>query len=784
MKKNVFLILFFWSILISAKAQNKEHIKGEFIVKTTENYLKKFLKSNSTHFQIKKTISKEIGIYLISTNSILDEQVLLNQLHENPLIEIAQFNHKVQMRSTIPNDPNYSNQWHYDNDGTNGGSIGADLDMDLAWDKAVGGNTPLGDTIVICVIDDGIDTNHLDFTSNIWINHQEIPNNGIDDDNNGYIDDYRGWNISSNSDSIFGGGHGTPVSGVIGAKGNNNEGIAGINWNVKLMIVKNDFNTDEAAVLEAYNYPLVMRKLYNQSNGAKGAFIVATNSSWGINYGNPDDSPLWCAMYDSLGKYGIISCGATANLNIDVELQNDMPTGCKSDFLISVTSLNNADIKVTSAAYGSKSIDLGAYGENIYTTLFGNSYGSSSGTSIATPMVAGSIGLLYALNCGNFAQISKDNPEKAALLVKNAILSSVVLNASLMGKTLTNGRLNVNNAVNYAVNNCDNDVCLAPYSLFSTSVSDTTAMLHWNTSNDTIVEIRYKNALDSIWIEITSTQNYLQLSNLKPCQNYEFQVKMACPSGWSNYSAVSTFRTEGCGNCLSTNYCNSKASSSNFAWIDSVGFDSLSKMSLLNNGYSNFLTLDSRFYKNKKYLLTIKPGFSSIEYKAFYKAWIDFNQNNIFDSTELIFENLDGDSLTVSDSVLIPESALIGATRMRISMQIFSNTFNSCSSLSFGEVEDFCIGIDTVQKVQSVVYTEKSNIKVFPNPFTNQFTISLNSKQKSNIQITDISGKILFSSNYYSKNISVEISNNWSKGVYFVKIELPQEVFIHKIIKN
>ncbi len=125
-----------------------------------------------------------------------------------------------------------------------------------------------------------------------------------------------------------------------------------------------------------------MRNMYNTSNGTQGAFVVATNASWGIDQGNPANYPVWCAYYDDLGSVGILNCGATANAQFDIDVVGDMPTGCSSDYMVSVTATNNQDVR-TFSAFGATTIDLGAPGENVFMTAAGNSYGASSGTSFA-----------------------------------------------------------------------------------------------------------------------------------------------------------------------------------------------------------------------------------------------------------------------------------------------------------------------------------------------------------------------------------------------------------------
>ncbi|MBL7942849.1 MAG: S8 family serine peptidase, partial [Flavobacteriales bacterium] len=240
--------------------------------------------------------------------------------------------------------------------------------------------------------------------------------------------------------------------GMMGAAANNGTGGAGVCWNTDLMAVAFSGSLTEANVIAAYDYPYDMRVQYNATNGALGAFVTVMSSSWGIDNANPASFPVWCAFYDTMGAAGILNCAATTNNNANVDVVGDMPTGCGSQYLISVTATNSSDVR-TFSGYGVNSVDLAAPGEAVWIPNL-TGYSSQSGTSFATPCVAGAVALMYSLPCANFGAQGISSPGATALLIKNAIFSGVDPVAGLSGFVGTGGRLNVNNSLNILAAGC------------------------------------------------------------------------------------------------------------------------------------------------------------------------------------------------------------------------------------------------------------------------------------------------------------------------------------------
>lgn len=842
-------------------------IPGEVLVQVKGNYSPfEIIKNFPEHYNLSVAgeLSKHMRIWQINFNHhAVSHEALLNQLWGHPGIRIAQNNHYVQERSTMPNDPNIGNQWHH----LNGND--ADIDSDLAWDVTTGGLTAFGDTIVICVVEGGgANYNHPDLQPNFWRNHQEIPNNSLDDDGNGYVDDYEGWNVNNSNDNHGTGSHGTQCMGMAGARGNNSVGVSGANWNVKLMLVSG-FNTSESSVISAYSYPLEMRKLYDQTNGVKGAFVVATSASWGIDNADPNNYPLWCAFYDTLGVYGVLNPAATTNNNANVDVVGDMPTACPSNYMVSVTRTDNNDGQA--GGYGATHVDFGAPGINVYTTTGTNTYTSTTGTSFSCPLTAGVIGLIYSIPCNSFMTTVKADPQAGADMVLTALMNGVDVTPAMTGISVTNGRLNANNSIMYLMNNCGTGSCAPAYNLSASNVSDTSVTLGWsdpNGANDfwyyirpvgsstwdsalvtgsnsvnitgltgctdyeyTIVtycnpdtsgnsvtgtfttdgccvypssvsassptssgatitwnavvaanayNIQYRPVGTSTWTTQNNVTSPYTITGLTNCTTYEVQVSTVCDTGTTAYGPPAVFSTTGCGTCENAAYCASQGTNVINEWIAGVDFNTISRTSGADAGYV-YTGMNTVINAGSSYPITLTPGYATSAQDEHFVVWIDYDQDGVFsDPSEIAYNSGGNVTAAVTGTVNVPLTALPGTTRMRVTMKYVGGTSTTqplpCNSPQFGEVEDFCVTIDStgvnVQETLSgyVVYT------IYPNPANSQLNLhlfnysQLPSGSHSFILVNGV-GQVVKSVAVNSKSTSLTVSD-LSSGVYFYRLLL------------
>ncbi len=382
---------------------------------------------------------------------------ILNYMSD-PDVEYAEPNYIKRSATTIPSDLYFGQQWALRNTGSfAGGTSGADMRIADAWD--ISRTT----SAVIAVVDTGIDYNHIDLVGNIFTNPSENPNNSIDDDGNGKIDDWRGWNfVSNNNDPMDDNGHGTHVSGIIGAAGDNGIGVSGVLWQVKIMPLKILDSNGEGTVADA-----ISAIQYAVSKGVK----IINASYGGSDYSSPEYAAIHAA--NSSGALLIAAAGNGGNdgLGDNNDQTPEYPASYSLPNIISVAATDQNDRKATFSNFGPTSVHVAAPGVYILSTIpqgtsFGMCTGSPypaydfcEGTSMAAPQVAGITGLLYSYYT-NFTHAQ----------IRATVLRYVDVLPTLQGWILTGGRVNAYRAVSSL---------LSPSALTATAMSPTTISLTW-----------------------------------------------------------------------------------------------------------------------------------------------------------------------------------------------------------------------------------------------------------------------------------------------------------------
>ena len=304
---------------------------------------------------------------------------------DDPAILAVEPNLAMSPDEWIPNDPQFSHQWHLRNDSHTArgqyvldGQRDNDNDATKAWDITTGSSS-----VVVAVIDSGIDYNHPDLINNIWSNPHEIPDNGDDDDGNGRIDDVRGWDFADDdNDPMDFYHHGTAVAGVIGAEGNNGIGIAGVAPDVSLLPLKISTGTtsvySEAAAIASVGYLVDLKQRL-------GINVVAANMSFSC----PAFNPLFFDVLDDARTAGIVFSASAGNLggNSDLDGMQRYPASYELDNVMAVASINQGGFLAATSNRGVASVDLAAPGVDIRTT-FDSGFRSCGGTSFAAPQVA------------------------------------------------------------------------------------------------------------------------------------------------------------------------------------------------------------------------------------------------------------------------------------------------------------------------------------------------------------------------------------------------------------
>ncbi len=360
------------------------------------------------------------------------------QFKNSGQVAYAEPDYIVHATVTNPNDPKFTDGtlWGLNNTGQNGGTADADIDAPEGWDHLTTANS-----VIVAVTDTGVRYTHEDLAANIWTNPGEIAGNGIDDDGDGYVDDVHGINANTTNnmpapgDPMDDNGHGTHVSGIIGAVGNNGVGVVGVAWGVKIMPLKfldSMGSGSDADAVECINYAI-----------SKRANII--NASWGGRF--PSES-LREAIAAARNQ-GILFVAAAGNTSFfDAEPDNDKvplyPASIDLDNIIAVAASTRADALASYSHYGLDTVHLAAPGgesgtDGIYSTWKSSDsgYQYNHGTSMATPHVSGALALMKVYD-----------PADAYVQLKNRLLSSTDALTSQAGRSQTGGRLNLNGALN------------------------------------------------------------------------------------------------------------------------------------------------------------------------------------------------------------------------------------------------------------------------------------------------------------------------------------------------
>ncbi|MFT4601978.1 MAG: hypothetical protein ACI857_002164, partial [Arenicella sp.] len=682
--------------------EGKNYIEGDMLIQLSADGSIKELMSKAPanmEFKIDRLLSRPMRAWLIKFNyTNVPNHDMLNWLYEQDEVTLAQNNHKIQMRSTLPSDgAAFSTQWHHNNTGQTGGTTDADIDSDLAWDITTGGQTATNDDIVVCLIESG-NLDHNDIVGNKWINVAEDTGTpGVDDDGNGYVDDISGWNPVANNGNYGTGAHGTNCLGMIGAVGNNGLLVAGANWDVKLMVVGGYSISNDANAVEAYTYPLEMRQLWNTSGGTQGAFVVATSSSWGIDGESPSGHALWCNMYDTLGYHGILNVGATTNNNFDVDAGGDMPTACASDYMIGVGRTDHND--ATAGGYGMNTIEFGAPGINVVTTANTNTTTTTTGTSFSCPLTAGVIGLAYSIPCTDFMAVVTSDPKAGADLVLQAMLDGVDVIPAFSTKFNTSGRLNSFGTITELMNvGCSGTLCLGPNGISTTNITDNTADVNFTANGSATSTIMYWREVGTTpWTLISPATSAENLTGLTTCTEYEYYFNSICGTDTSNNTSTTTFTTTGCPQCIEGPYCANAATDGVDEWIEEFTIGAYTNTSGNDLGYGDFLTTSSiSLDKGVAYNITVVPDWGGTLYNEQSRIWIDLDQNGVFDAADLLYDQGTPTQTNATGTVTVPLTALDGSTRMRVQMAYIGGTTTLpgvCNTFQWGEVEDYCVEI-------------------------------------------------------------------------------------------
>ena len=432
---HIFANFFIFQINCDATPGHRSQVvESELIVQFEEKVSEEKVETlvNTLGASVKEKVDA-LDYYILTLPSHISVNQAVSQFKGQKLVKTVEPNYLLPIQA-VPNDLLIRRQWVLKDSINFAVSELTGIELIKAWDLNQGFSG-----VLIAVIDTGVDYNHEDLAANIWQNPGEIPGNGIDDDQNGYIDDIIGWDfvdarsgaegedfVNPDNDPMDSHGHGTHVAGIAAAVGNNGLGIAGVAWNSKIMPLRAGYETINGSMMVASRH------------AARAIIYAADNGAHIINlsFAGKHKSILVERAIAYAAKSGVLVCAAGGNNNSSAPFY---PAAFDNTAIISVGSVDRYGKKAFSSNYGDW-MDVSAPGVAIYSTYPNNQYRYMSGTSMATPFVSGIAALIWSVN-----------PNPTNLQVKDIILNSVDYLESLIGKVLTGGRVNANNALIHAM---------------------------------------------------------------------------------------------------------------------------------------------------------------------------------------------------------------------------------------------------------------------------------------------------------------------------------------------
>ncbi|MFA0964448.1 S8 family serine peptidase [Roseivirga sp. BDSF3-8] len=695
-----------------------------------------------------------------------------------------------------PNDPGYGQQWGY-----------PAINAPQAWELETGNSS-----VVVAIEDGGVDVDHADLIGNMWINTGEVPGDGIDNDNNGYVDDVNGYNFGDNTGTVYGDSHGSHVGGTVAAETNNGVGVAGTaggsgsNDGVRLMTLSVFGNSSNGGFDEAFIYAADMGAAISQNSWGGGAQSSAIENA--IDYFRANGGG---SVMD--GGLPIFAAGNDNTSSTSYGYPASYPS------CLAVASVSSSLAKSSFSNYGSW-VDISAPGSSIYSTFPNNNYSSISGTSMACPHVSGVAALVVSYKVNNNEIITDE--ELWSLLVDNANFDALYnANSSYSGQ-LGSGMLDAYASLTGVAAPpppCTESVDDVTLTLVTDNYGSETSWTLKNASGTTVASgsgyannTTYTEVFSGLEGEhtFTITDSYGDgiccsygsgSYNLTDSQNTVIVSGGAFGSSQSTKFCASQSGSGGGGgsDCTGSSpagYCAADGGSTQYEWIDLVEIQGtgLSRTSSGDGGYYNGTSIKGNLVTGNTYTIRLSAGFAGTTYSENWKFYADWNRDGDFsDAGEDVGGGSTSDGNIYSISMSVPATASLGDTRFRAVMR-WNTAAVACGNSSYGEVEDFTInvcdsGTSSVSTLsaggktldQSVV---NDRISLYPNPTEGVLNIDVaRLADNAQIQITDLAGRTMYSAAAKATGNSVDVSN-LRDGMYLIQVRTGADVITQKFYKK